>query len=66
MSSASCRIEAEHVGAVGPAAAQRLAWLIATYSIEMTAKDGDALRDVPVPGTYLGLPCEPEGSAHLP
>jgi methylenetetrahydrofolate reductase (NADPH) len=45
MSSASYRIEAEHVGAVGPAAAQRLAWLIATYSIEMTAKDGDALRD---------------------
>lgn len=45
MSSADRRIEAEHVGASGHAAAKRLATLIGTYSIEMTAKDGDALRD---------------------
>ncbi len=45
MSSADRRIEAEHVGATSQTAAQRLATLVATYSIEMTAKDGDALRD---------------------
>ena len=45
MSSADRRVEAEHVGAPDQAPAQRLARLIASYSIEMTAKDGDALRD---------------------
>ena len=45
MSSADLRIEAEHIGAGGPAAAQRLGRLVAAYSIEMTARDGDALRD---------------------
>jgi methylenetetrahydrofolate reductase (NADPH) len=45
MSSADRRIEAEHVGAPDQAPSRRLAKLIATYSIEMTAKDGDALRD---------------------
>jgi methylenetetrahydrofolate reductase (NADPH) len=45
MSSADLRIEAEHVGAPSSAAGQRLARLIAAYSIEMTAKEGDALRD---------------------
>lgn len=45
MSSADCRIEAGHVGTTDQAPAQKLARLIATYSIEMTAKDGDALRD---------------------
>jgi methylenetetrahydrofolate reductase (NADH) len=45
MSSADRRIEAEQVGAPGQTTAQRLAALVATYSIEMTAKDGDALRD---------------------
>ena len=45
MSSADRRIEAEHVGAPAQAPAQRLAKLVAAYSIEMTAKDGDALRD---------------------
>jgi methylenetetrahydrofolate reductase (NADPH) len=45
MSSADRRIEAEHVGAPSQNAAQTLATLVGTYSIEMTAKDGDALRD---------------------
>jgi methylenetetrahydrofolate reductase (NADH) len=45
MSSADRRIESEHVGAPNLTPAQRLAALIGTYSIEMTAKDGDALRD---------------------
>ena len=45
MSSADRRIEAEHVGAPAQAPARRLAKLVAAYSIEMTAKDGDALRD---------------------
>lgn len=45
MSSADRRIEAEHVGAPEQAPARRLAKLLATYSIEMTAKDSDALRD---------------------
>src|SRR5262245_44702654 len=45
MSSADRRIEAEQVGAPDQASAQKLARLIATYSMEMTAKDGHALRD---------------------
>jgi methylenetetrahydrofolate reductase (NADPH) len=46
MSSADRRIEVvEHVGAPDQVPAQRLARLIATYSMEMTAKDGDALHD---------------------
>jgi len=45
MSSADRRIEVGHVGAPDPAPAQGLAKLLAAYSIEMTAKDGDALRD---------------------
>ena len=44
MSTADRRIEAAHMGAP-ETPAQRLARLVATYSIEMTAKDGDALRD---------------------
>jgi methylenetetrahydrofolate reductase (NADPH) len=45
MSSADRRSVAEHVGAVGPGAPERLAALVGAYSIEMTAKDGDALRE---------------------
>ncbi|HWE18635.1 MAG TPA: hypothetical protein VG758_15845 [Hyphomicrobiaceae bacterium] len=45
MSSADRRSEAEQVGAPSPTAAERLAALVGTYSIEMTAKDGEALRD---------------------
>jgi methylenetetrahydrofolate reductase (NADPH) len=45
MSSADRRIETEHVGAPGKTAGQRLAALVATFSMEMTAKDGDALWD---------------------
>jgi methylenetetrahydrofolate reductase (NADH) len=45
MSSTDCRIESEHVAAPDQAPAKRLARLMAAYSIEMTAKDGDALRD---------------------
>jgi methylenetetrahydrofolate reductase (NADPH) len=49
MSSADRRIEAGHTGApdqtAAPTSAQRLARLVAGYSIEMTAKDGDALRE---------------------
>jgi methylenetetrahydrofolate reductase (NADPH) len=45
MSSADRRIEAEHVRAPDRAPAQGLARMIAAYSIEMTAKDVDALRD---------------------
>jgi methylenetetrahydrofolate reductase (NADPH) len=45
MSPADRRIETEHAGAPNQTAAQRLSALIGTYSIEMTAKDGDALRD---------------------
>jgi methylenetetrahydrofolate reductase (NADPH) len=45
MSSADRRIEAEQIGAPGQTTARRLAALVATFSIEMTAKDGDSLRD---------------------
>src|SRR5512145_799665 len=45
MSPADRRIERTHVAAPNLTPAQRLATLIGTYSIEMTAKDGDALRD---------------------
>jgi methylenetetrahydrofolate reductase (NADPH) len=45
MSSAGRRIETEHVGGAGYLAAQRLASLVSEYSIEMTANDGNALRD---------------------
>jgi len=45
MSSADRRIDAQHVGAPKLTPAQWLAHLVATYSIEMTAKDGAALRD---------------------
>jgi methylenetetrahydrofolate reductase (NADH) len=45
MSSADRRIDAQHVGGPNLTPAQRLAHLVATYSIEMTAKDVDALRD---------------------
>ncbi|HEY7551162.1 MAG TPA: methylenetetrahydrofolate reductase [Hyphomicrobiaceae bacterium] len=45
MPSAGRRSEAGHVGAAGQAAPERLAALIGTYSIEMTAKDGNALRE---------------------
>jgi methylenetetrahydrofolate reductase (NADPH) len=45
MSSADRRIESEHVGAPNLTPAQRLATLIGAYSIEMTAKDGSALRE---------------------
>ncbi len=44
MSPADRRIESEHVGAPNLTPAERLATLVGTYSIEMTAKDGDALR----------------------
>ena len=44
MSPADRRIESEHVGAPSLTPAERLATLVGTYSIEMTAKDGDALR----------------------
>jgi methylenetetrahydrofolate reductase (NADPH) len=58
MSSADRRIEAGHVGAPDQAPAQRLAKLLAAYSIEMTAKDGNALRDakdlIP-PGTSVSI-----------
>jgi methylenetetrahydrofolate reductase (NADPH) len=58
MSSADRRSEAEHVGAPAQAAAQRLASLVGAYSIEMTAKDGDALReakDVIPQGTSVNI-----------
>jgi methylenetetrahydrofolate reductase (NADH) len=45
MSSADRRIDAQHAGAPSLTPAQRLAHLLATYSIEMTAKDVDALSD---------------------
>lgn len=45
MSSADRRIASEHVGAPNQTPAQRLAMLVGTYSIEMTAKDADALRN---------------------
>jgi methylenetetrahydrofolate reductase (NADPH) len=56
MSSADRRIEAEHVGAPDQAPALRLEKLIATYSIEMTAKDGlrDA-KDLIPPGTSVSI-----------
>ena len=44
MSPADRCIESEHVGAPNLTPAERLATLVGTYSIEMTAKDGDALR----------------------
>jgi methylenetetrahydrofolate reductase (NADPH) len=66
MPPADRRIESEHAGAPDRAPqptpaqdpAQRLAALIATYSIEMTAKDTDALRDakqVIPPGTSVNI-----------
>jgi methylenetetrahydrofolate reductase (NADH) len=58
MSSADRRIEAEHVGAPDQAPAQRLIRLIDTYSIEMTAKDGDALgnaKDLIPQGTSVSI-----------
>jgi methylenetetrahydrofolate reductase (NADPH) len=60
MSSADRRIEAEHVGAPEQGLTQRLAELISSYSIEMTAKDGDALRDAKdlIPqGTSVSITC---------
>lgn len=45
MSPADRRIDTGLVADPSLTAAQRLATLIGTYSIEMTAKDGDALRD---------------------
>jgi methylenetetrahydrofolate reductase (NADPH) len=58
MSSADRRSEAEHVGASSDVSAQRLAALVGTYSIEMTAKDGDALRnakDIIPQGTSVNI-----------
>ena len=45
MSPADRRIDARHVDAPTLTPAERLAHMVATYSIEMTAKDGEALRD---------------------
>ena len=45
MSSADLRIEAGRVGEADPVPVQRLARMLAAHSIEMTAKDVDALRD---------------------
>jgi methylenetetrahydrofolate reductase (NADPH) len=44
MSPADRRVETDHVAAPNLTPAQRLATLVRTYSIEMTAKDGEALR----------------------
>jgi methylenetetrahydrofolate reductase (NADPH) len=58
MSPADRRIGTSHVAAPHLTPAQRLAALIGTYSIEMTAKDGNALRDardlIP-PGTSVSI-----------
>jgi methylenetetrahydrofolate reductase (NADPH) len=58
MSPADRRVETDHVAAPNLTPAQRLATLVGTYSIEMTAKDGDALRDakdlIP-PGTSVSI-----------
>jgi methylenetetrahydrofolate reductase (NADPH) len=45
MSSADRRSEVGHVAAAGQATPERLAALVGTCSIEMTAKDGNALRE---------------------
>jgi methylenetetrahydrofolate reductase (NADH) len=45
MSPADRRVESGYVSAPDPTPVNRLATLIAAYSIEMTAKDGNALRD---------------------
>jgi methylenetetrahydrofolate reductase (NADPH) len=58
MSPADRRIDTEHAVPPDPTPAQRLASLIGTYSIEMTAKDSNALRDarelIP-PGTAISI-----------
>jgi methylenetetrahydrofolate reductase (NADPH) len=54
----SGRIDSGHVPAPNLSPAQRLATLIGTYSIEMTAKDGDALtaaKDLIPPGTSVSI-----------
>jgi methylenetetrahydrofolate reductase (NADPH) len=58
MSPADRRIATDHVGAPNLSPAQRLAALVGTYSIEMTAKDGDALwsaRDLIPQGTSVSI-----------
>jgi methylenetetrahydrofolate reductase (NADPH) len=58
MSPADRRLGSEHVAAPSLTPAERLADLIATYSIEMTAKDGDALtaaKDLISQGTAVSV-----------
>src|SRR5688500_2561543 len=58
MSSADRRIAAAHAGTPAKTPAQRLATLVGTFSIEMTAKDGAALheaKDLIPQGTSISI-----------